>query len=100
MRLADFLRRRGLTDSAFARQIGVRSQSVGRYANEGRFPRAPFIVNIVRETNGLVRPEDFLPEDVILPEDIRDIVELLRHMSADDRNLVLRICQAFQPPER
>lgn len=60
MRLADYLTDRKIKDAAFAVQIGVTRQAVGRYKFGERKPEWPVLQRIADATEGHVTPNDFL----------------------------------------
>lgn len=69
MRLADWLKQEGLTDSAFARQLGRTQSAVWRWrqpvgSDHFQRPRDADMAKIVQATGGQVQPGDFydLPE--------------------------------------
>ena len=58
MKLADFLKEHNLTDTAFARTVGVSSEAIRRY-RDGRVP-TPFVMEkIIKATAKRVMPNDF-----------------------------------------
>ena len=59
MKLATYLENNELTDAAFARQIGVERQAVGRYKTGERFPEKLILLEIYKATNGAVTANDF-----------------------------------------
>lgn len=62
MQLQDYLNEVGETYSAFAERIGVANASViAKYIAGKRYPRPRYLQAIVRETQGRVQPNDFLP---------------------------------------
>lgn len=63
MKLADWLKRSGLTRSAFADRIGVSPATVTSLCNDGWMGR-DVAQAIVRETGGEVGPNDFITSDV------------------------------------
>lgn len=96
MRLSEYLSMRGLTQTAFAAQIGTSVETVSRYLKGTRWPRPLVMGCIVRETKGLVGPDDFLPEYDTLGQDICEVASLIRQMSVDDRRLVVKIARSLQ----
>lgn len=101
MRLAEYLKREALTLEAFASKVGdVSFQSIDRYAKFQRWPERDIASRIMRITNGLVRPDDFLPGEESLPERTRLIIDLLVQLPPEDRDQVLRICRAFSLPDK
>lgn len=59
MKLAQYLIDNGLTQAAFAAQIGVTQSNVARYVTGVRRPRHETILAIQRVTKDAVRPDDF-----------------------------------------
>jgi transcriptional regulator with XRE-family HTH domain len=59
MRLQDYINEHGLTHSSFADTIGVKKESVRRYAKGERIPRREIAEKIHAATNGEVTPNDF-----------------------------------------
>lgn len=61
MRLSDYLRLTGESQTEFARRIGVTDGTVTKYLHRGHIPR-PEIMTAIREaTNDAVTPNDFYP---------------------------------------
>jgi len=66
MQLKSYLKDRRLSAAEFGRQIGVANGGVvAKYLNGDRVPRPSIMREIVRVTNGQVRPDDFfdIPAD-------------------------------------
>lgn len=62
MKLAVYLADNGVSLSAFARQVGAKNaRTIQRYTKHGRVPSGTMMARIMAETNGMVRPNDFLP---------------------------------------
>jgi len=59
MDIAAYLKQSKITPSAFSRAIGVSPESVRRYLQDGRVPRADIMARIVETTQGQVLPNDF-----------------------------------------
>jgi transcriptional regulator with XRE-family HTH domain len=59
MRLNDYLEASGTTPSAFARRLGVSSETVRRYCEGTRIPRPEIMRRIVEATDNKVTPNDF-----------------------------------------
>lgn len=60
MKLADWLKMTKTRQYVFATRIGVRASMVSDYCNGRAIPQRPEVVTaIVRETGGLVTPNDF-----------------------------------------
>jgi len=59
MKLATYLENNEISDAAFARQIGVERQAVGRYKSGDRFPEKPILLKIYEVTAGAVTANDF-----------------------------------------
>ena len=60
MRLTEYLRRQKISQSAFARKIGVAQQTCNFYCLGERVPKPATLVKIERITAGMVRVEDFV----------------------------------------
>lgn len=61
MRLATYLTEQRLSYAEFARRIEAGgARVVERYAKGQRIPNRKYMIAIVRETEGLVGPDDFL----------------------------------------
>ncbi|MGI9501623.1 MAG: helix-turn-helix domain-containing protein [Geminicoccaceae bacterium] len=63
MKLAQYLDKYGLTESAFADEVGCAQQSVNRYKREHRIPPRKVMERIIKATNGQVAPADFYAFD-------------------------------------
>jgi len=66
MQLSSYLEREQITYTEFARRIGAaHAKTVQRYAKRHQRPNAAMMRAIVRETQGVVSPNDFfdLPVD-------------------------------------
>nr|WP_317892396.1 helix-turn-helix transcriptional regulator [uncultured Sphingomonas sp.] len=62
MKLGTYLAERQITYHDFAQRIGAANAGViSKYVTGKRHPRPKFLVAIVRETDGEVRPNDFIP---------------------------------------
>lgn len=59
MQLADYLREKSLTLTAFAGKIEVSVETVRRYSEGARIPSRYIMPRIVKATDGQVRPNDF-----------------------------------------
>lgn len=59
MKLADYLKEFGRTQSDFADRIGVSQAMVNGYLKKGNVPRPSIMKKIVTETKGAVQPQDF-----------------------------------------
>lgn len=58
--LAQYLAEKGISPDDFAARIGVANRSViHKYTNNGVIPRPPVMTAIVRETGGVLQPNDF-----------------------------------------
>lgn len=66
MKLASYLEREKISDSAFAARIGVSRQALWRYKSGDRRPEWALLEKIVAETCGAVTPNDFLPNAIQL----------------------------------
>ena len=64
MRLADYLRREGLTASAFARRIGRSEATVSRILRGINRPDWSTLEAIRKATDGAVTPNDFFDVNV------------------------------------
>lgn len=62
MELKTYLLQQGMTLSAFAEEIGVRTPSVSRYATGARIPRPAIMARIVAATGGAVTAQDFFDQ--------------------------------------
>ena len=60
MHLRTYLSRNGLTQSAFAKELGVKRQTVDRWLRGDRVPRPEMMRQIARVTDGKVGPEDLV----------------------------------------
>ena len=58
MKIADYMRLRELNSGQMAALVGVKRQSIERYAS-GRVPCAQVMLAIIRATHGKVMPDDF-----------------------------------------
>lgn len=63
MDLDSYLSREGISNAAFAEQIGVDPSSVWRFRQGARIPRRETMQKIVDLTGGDVTPNDFFRED-------------------------------------
>ena len=61
MHLRDYLKSKNLSLAEFGRRIGVKTQSVHRYAQYGRVPDGKVMAKIFEVTGGVVTPSDFGP---------------------------------------
>lgn len=59
MKLADYLRKRGISDKAFAEKTGLHYTEVWNYRTGRRQPRANKVAAIEEATRGLVKAKDF-----------------------------------------
>jgi transcriptional regulator with XRE-family HTH domain len=62
MKLSDYLKKEGLSDAEFARQLGVGRSSIGRYAAGKRKPRWEVLARIAKVTRGKVTALDFMDD--------------------------------------
>ena len=67
MTLDCYLKKHGLTHTAFATRIGSTVQSVHRYVHGQRYPRPEIMRRIVEATDGAVTANDFLNAVPISP---------------------------------
>ena len=58
MKLADYLKRNGLTNAAFGERIGMTREAVRRYCVDG-MPSRAVMAKIHAATDGAVGPNDF-----------------------------------------
>jgi hypothetical protein len=63
MKLFEYLRRAGLSDTEFGERIGAKRQSVWRYKT-GYWPRQDVMERIVIATDGAVTPNDWMSAPV------------------------------------
>ena len=65
MKLSEWLRRERIKRSEFARRIGVTPSHVTGLCDGGTWPSRATAAAVERETNGAVKPNDFVadPED-------------------------------------
>lgn len=64
MTLSGWLKAQGLSDVAFAAQIGVTRQALYRYRQGERFPHRDVMARIIEATGGAVTANDFMqPSD-------------------------------------
>lgn len=59
MKLSEWLTKEQVSQSDFAKRIGVAQYTVNRYVNGERYPRPRAMWKISLETKGEVRPNDF-----------------------------------------
>lgn len=59
MKLADYLRKHGISDKTFAEKAGLHFTEVWNYRTERRMPRADKVAAIEKATGGEVRAKDF-----------------------------------------
>jgi transcriptional regulator with XRE-family HTH domain len=59
MRLADYLKKHGLSDKDFAEKTGLHYTEVWNYRTGRRMPRADKVAAIEKATRGAVRAGDF-----------------------------------------
>ncbi len=71
MKLTDWLESQNLTASAFADQLGVSVSTVTRCMNGQRRPEWQTLDAIYKATGGQVTPNDFLSDDMALPEAVQ-----------------------------
>ena len=62
MVLSEYLRKHDLSYAAFGERIGVKAQTVWRYANAERVPTPKVMRRIIEETDGAIGPGDFFGE--------------------------------------
>lgn len=62
MTLAGYLAQNGITQSAFAARVGVRTSTISRLCRGETRPEAGLVAAIARETAGAVMPNDLFPE--------------------------------------
>jgi transcriptional regulator with XRE-family HTH domain len=67
MQLHTYLKLKNITTAEFADLIRVSQAAVSRYATGARRPEWDVLERIVRETDGAVTANDFLPETDIGP---------------------------------
>ena len=60
MKLADYLADKGLSQNAFAKRLKVSHVAVGRWISGERIPEPDNMRAILRETEGVVTPNDFV----------------------------------------
>lgn len=60
MRLSDYLKKKGLSDKAFAEMTGLHYTEVWNYRTGRRLPRADKVAAIEEATRGRVRARDFV----------------------------------------
>ncbi|MFC3227362.1 helix-turn-helix domain-containing protein [Marinibaculum pumilum] len=75
MRLADFLKREGISGAEFARRIGVKHPTVSRYLDGQRIPRPEQMQRIHEVTNGEVGPADFYSTQPAAPPAMQPAAE-------------------------
>lgn len=68
MTLRDWLKKQGMTPTAFARLMGVSHSTVLRYLSGDRIPEKDVMERIARETGGAVTPNDFFDLAPALPD--------------------------------
>jgi transcriptional regulator with XRE-family HTH domain len=59
MKLAEYLKAQGMTETAFAEQLGVRQATVNRYVRNDRFPDQVTIERIAELTDNKVTVTDW-----------------------------------------
>ncbi len=59
MKLAEYMDKKGITETEMARLLGVSQPTVSRYLNGERMPKPRTMAKIVAVTRGRVRPDDF-----------------------------------------
>lgn len=67
MTLASYLKSMGLTQAAFAAQIGTSRQNVSRWC-EGVIPRRADMLRLLAITEGKVTPNDFALAPIAKPQ--------------------------------
>lgn len=74
MRLAEYLDRNDLTNTAFARLVGVQPAAVSKWLR-GKRPDWPQLLRIRDATGGQVTPNDFLPAETEQARELQDAAE-------------------------
>lgn len=64
MDLETYLSTRGMTDAAFAAQVGLERSVVTRLRNKKATPSMASAARIFDATDGAVTPNDFLPKQI------------------------------------
>ena len=60
MQLSEYLSEKGISLSAFARQVGAKNaRTIQRYTKHGRIPAGAMMAKIMAATDGKVQPNDF-----------------------------------------
>lgn len=62
MKLNDFLTANNIAPASFASRLGVTREALRLWTSGQRTPKQAFMMRIIKETNGAVMPNDFLPE--------------------------------------
>ena len=68
LKLAEYMRKKGITQAEMASLLGVSQQAVDKYVNCGVVPRKAVMERIVESTHNKVRPQDF-KESIFLIEE-------------------------------
>jgi antitoxin CcdA len=90
MRLADYLRVNGMSQSELARRCGVSQQAVAKWANGLRVPRAAQMAALVQATGGHVSAADFFAQPrADLPADAGGFAERQSSCAVEARTLGL-----------
>lgn len=74
MRLAEYLDQNDLTNTAFARLVGVKPAAVSKWLR-GTRPDWPQLLRIRDATGGAVTPNDFLPAETGEAPHLQDAAE-------------------------
>jgi transcriptional regulator with XRE-family HTH domain len=62
MTLDEYLRAEGITETAFARKIGLSQPQVNRIRSSKSWPGREVMARIYKATDEKVKPDDFVPE--------------------------------------
>ena len=69
MKLAIWLKERGVTQAAFAEMVGTGQSSIARFALDQRIPKKPMMQRITQVTEGEVTSADFYDERAMIHDE-------------------------------